>query len=81
MIAFGEEYEFKYEFTRGYVMKKDAQGTRLIGDLSGRTQIHTWTVFHKNTGYYEVKVSRLNRKNDSLNKFQGNQLNVQNNMY
>ena len=79
MIAFGEEYEFKYEFTRGYVMKKDTQGTRLIGDLSGRTQIHTWTVFHKNTGYYEVKVSRLNRKNDSLNKFQGNQLNVQNN--
>jgi hypothetical protein len=78
-VAFGEEYEFKYEFTRGYKPTRDAQGTRIIGDLSGRTQIHTWTLFHKDTGYYEVKVKRLNRKNDSLDKYQGNMLNVLNN--
>ena len=78
-IAFGEEYEFKLELTRGYRMVSDSARTRLIGDLSGRTQIHTWTFFHKDTGYYEVAVNRTNRANDSVTKFRAVQLNVDNN--
>ena len=78
-IAFGEEYEFKYEFTRGFKPTKETQGQRVIGDLSGRTQIHTWTLFHKDTGSYEVRIKRQNRENDSVSKFTAQSLNVANN--
>lgn len=79
-VAFGEEYQFKYEFTRGYRFTRDSSGTRMIGDLSGRTQVHTWTVYHKDTGAYSVRVQRKNRKNDSVTTFRAGTLNIQNNM-
>ena len=78
-IAFGEEYEFKYEFTKAFKPTRDAQNQRLIGDLSGRTQIHTWTCHHSKTGFYQVRVKRDNRSEDSVTKFRAVKLNVENN--
>ena len=78
-IAFGEEYEFKYEFTKAFRPTRDAQQQRLIGDLSGRTQVHTWTCHHSKTGFYQVRVKRQNRSTDSVSTFRAVNLNVQNN--
>ena len=78
-IAFGEEYPFRYEFTKAFKPTRDAQGQRLIGDLSGRTQVHTWTIHHKDTGAYDVRVKRQNRKHDSVSEFTAQFLNVMNN--
>ena len=78
-VAFGEEYEFKYEFTKAFKPTKDQSGQKIIGDLSGRTQVHTWTIHHQNTGFYEVRVQRKNRSNDSVSTFRARQLNVANN--
>ena len=78
-IAFGEQYEFKYEFSKGFKPTKDQSRSRIIGDLSGRTQIHTWTIHHQSTGFYQVRVQRKNRSSDSVSTFRARQLNVANN--
>ena len=78
-IAFGEEYEFRYEFTRAFKPQRNEARDRLIGDLSGRTQVHTWTTHHNNTGFYKVRVKRDNRSTDSVTTFRARQLNVANN--
>ena len=51
----------------------------MIGDLSGRTQVHTWTTHHSNTGFYKVRVKRDNRSTDSVTTFRARELNVANN--
>ena len=38
-IAFGEDYEFRYEFTRAFANTDQAR-QRLIGDLSGRRKCY-----------------------------------------
>ena len=49
-VAFGEPYNFEYEFNTGYVPDKNETETRRIGQLAGRTQILRWTVNHVDTG-------------------------------
>ena len=78
-IAFGEEYKFLYEFTKAFKPTRASGGQREIGDLSGRTQVHTWTLFHKDTGAYEVRVKRQNRSNDTVSKFTSKFIDVLNN--
>ena len=78
-IAFGEPYQFKYTFTQGYVPEVNQASNRRIGKLNGRTQILTWEVHHKNTGFYQVRVQRKNRSDDSVSTFRARTLGVDNN--
>ena len=78
-VAFGEPYQFEYEFNTGFVPDSNETGTRRIGQLSGRTQILRWTVHHVDTGAYRVRVKRENRSNDTVVDFRARFLDVFNN--
>jgi hypothetical protein len=80
LICFGSRYNFEYTFTQAFVPTKDQARQRVIGELDGRLQVATWSVNHFNTGYYEVIVSRKNRRLDSVHTFRARTLNVDNNM-
>lgn len=77
-IAFGEEYLFSYEFSQAYLPSRDQAKSKVIGNLSGRTQVLRWHIYHHNTGYYEVRVKRRGRS-DTLQKFRARFLNTLNN--
>lgn len=78
-IAFGEEYEFMYEFTRFFVPSRDQARTRIVGKQSGRTQLLHMTTYHHNTGAYTVRIKRNNRERDTLHEFRARHPNVSNN--
>jgi len=78
-IAFGEEYQFRYEFTTPYVESRDQARSRIIGKLDGRTQLLTFSTYHHNAGRYDIRVQRQNRQLDSVHKFRSRRLNVMNN--
>lgn len=78
-VGFGEEYDFTYEFSNGYLPTRDEARSRVIGSLEGRTQVLRWTLFHFNTGYYQVRVKRKNREFDSVHTFRARFPNVWNN--
>ena len=69
LIAFGEPYQFKYEFNKAYIPEVNQANNRRVGKLTGRTQLLTWEVHHRNTGFYQVRVSRKNREKDSVSSF------------
>lgn len=75
-VAFGEPYQFEYEFNTGYVPDSNEAGTRRVGQLAGRTQILRWTVNHVDTGAYKLRVKRQNRSNDTVVDFRARVLNV-----
>ena len=77
-IAFGEQYQFEYEFNTGYAPDKNESQSRVIGQLAGRTQIMRWTVNHVDTGEYKVRVRRLNRSDDTVKSFRARKLAVSN---
>ena len=79
-IAFGEPYQFRYEFNKGYVEEANQTNTRRIGKLTGRTQVLTWEIHHKNTGFYKVRVKRKNRSEDSVSVFRARTTGVDNNL-
>ena len=78
-LAFGEPYLFDYEFNTGYAPDNNEEGSRRIGQLAGRTQIMRWTVNHVDTGFYKIRVKRLNRSDDTVKSFRARKLNVSNN--
>jgi hypothetical protein len=78
-VAFGEEYEFSYEFTAPYVPAKDQARQRIVGKQDGRTQLLHFTLHHHNTGRYNIRVKRQNRMEDSVHWFRARFLNVMNN--
>lgn len=78
-IAFGEPYQFKYTFTNAYVPEANQANNRRVGKLTGRTQVLTWEMHHSNTGYYQVRVNRTNRSNDSISTFRARTPGVNNN--
>ena len=78
-ISFGRQFSFEYEFNTAHKPARDQARQRLIGELSGRLQVSTWTVAHYRTGGYKIRVRRKNRENDSVHTFGGTILNVQNN--
>jgi len=78
-IAFGEEYEFSYEFTRFFVPDRDQARTRIVGKQSGRTQLLNMTTFHHNTGCYDIRIKRKNRERDTVHQFRARRPNVDNN--
>ena len=78
-IAFGRVFKFEYEFNKAHKPSRDQAKQRLIGELSGRLQVATWTVSHYRTGGYKVRIKRTNRDNDSVHTYGGTILNVQNN--
>ena len=75
-IAFGEPYQFSYEFNTGYVPDTNEAGTRRVGQLAGRTQILRWTVNHVDTGAYTLRIKRQNRSNDTVVDFRARTLDV-----
>ena len=75
-VAFGEPYQFEYEFNTGYVPDSNESGTRRIGQLAGRTQILRWTVNHVDTGAYKLRVKRENRSTDTVVEFRARVLDV-----
>jgi hypothetical protein len=75
-VAFGEPYQFEYEFNTGYVADSNESGTRRIGQLAGRTQILRWTVNHVDTGAYRLRVKRQNHSNDTVVEFRARTLDV-----
>ena len=77
-IAFGERYQFEYEFNTGYAPDKNEAQSRIIGQLAGRTQIMRWTVNHVDTGEYKIRVRRLNRSDDTVKSFRARKLAVSN---
>ena len=79
-IAFGEPYRFEYEFNKGYVEEPNQNNTRRIGRLTGRTQVLTWEIHHKDTGFYKVRVKRKNRAEDSVSVFRARTTGVDNNL-
>ena len=78
-VVIGARYNFEYTFTNAYIPRKDQARQRIIGELDGRLQVATWTINHFNSGRYEVRVKRKNRKTDSVTTFRARQLNVMNN--
>jgi len=77
-VAFGEPYQFEYEFNTGFVPDTNESGNRRIGQLAGRTQILRWTVNHVDTGAYTLRVKRENRSNDTVVNFRARILDVMN---
>ena len=59
-IRFGERYQFRFDFSTAYPMVQ-GQNQQMIGETSGRLQLHYWQMFHFNTGFYRVRVRRENR--------------------
>lgn len=80
LIAFGEPYLFKYEFTKAYVPEINQANNRRVGKLTGRTQVLTWEIHHVDTGFYTVRVNRKNRSEDSVSVFRARTLDVSNNL-
>ena len=78
-VSFGRQYNFEYEFNTAHKPSRDQARQRLIGELSGRLQVATWTVAHYRTGGYKIRVRRKNRANDSVHTFSSRIQNVQNN--
>ena len=78
-VGFGEPYDFRYEFTPGFLPVKDQAKQQIIGELDGRTQVLRWHVYHYQTGAYDVRVKRKSRPNDSVYKFRARFPNVFNN--
>ena len=79
-ISFGEPYQFRYEFNKGYVEEPNQNNTRRVGRLTGRTQVLTWEIHHKDTGFYKVRVKRKNRNEDSVSVFRARTTGVDNNL-
>ena len=79
-IAFGEPYLFKYEFNKAYIPEVNQANNRRVGKLTGRTQVLTWEIHHKDTGFYKVRVSRKNRADDSVMTFRARVAGVSNNL-
>lgn len=75
-VAFGEPYQFEYEFNTGFMPDSNEAGTRRVGQLAGRTQILRWTVNHVDTGAYTLRIKRENRSNDTVVNFQARVLDV-----
>jgi hypothetical protein len=78
-LVFGASYLFKYTFTGAYKPSADQGRQRMIGDLSGRLQVATWTVYHTETARYDVVVKRKNRSQDTRAQFWARILNVEGN--
>ena len=78
-VAFGEEYQFTYEFTKFYVPDRDQARKRIVGKQDGRTQILHLTTYHHNTGAYRIRVKRFNRELDSVHEYRSRRPNVLNN--
>lgn len=78
-IAFGEDYQFRYEFSTPHVQSADSARSRIVGRVDGRTQLLTFATDHHNTGRYDIRVQRMNRELDSVHKFRSRHLNVTNN--
>jgi hypothetical protein len=78
-VAFGEPYEFKYEFNKAFIPDTNEAGTKRVGQLAGRTQVLRWTINHVDTGEYNVRIKRLNRSPDSVHHYRARTLNVFNN--
>ena len=77
-VAFGEPYQFEYEFNTAFTPDVNESGSRRIGQLAGRTQILRWTVNHVDTGAYRLRVRRENRSNDTVVDFRARVLDVMN---
>ena len=75
-VAFGEPYQFEYEFNTGYVPDSNEAGTRRVGQLAGRTQILRWRVNHVDTGAYTLRIKRENRSSDTVVNFRARTLDV-----
>ena len=79
LIGFGEPYQFKYEFNKAYIPEANQANNRRVGKLTGRTQLMTWEIHHRDTGFYQVRVSRANRSEDSVSTFRARTLGVSHN--
>ena len=77
-VFFGEAYKFAYTFTKAFVPEQNQARNTLVGNLEGRTQVLTWQINHYNTGYYQVRVSRLNRPADTVHTYRARNLGVTN---
>jgi len=78
-VVVGARYKFEYEFTTAYKPSRDQARQKVIGDIHGRLQVATWTLFHSDSGRYDVVIKRKNRKNDSRHEFWGRIVNVDSN--
>jgi len=78
-MVFGRRYQFFYTFTQPHKPQTSQSRQSIIGDLTGRLQIATWTVHHVDTARYDVVVKRKNRAKDTYNQFWSRVLNVQSN--
>ena len=60
-VAFGERYEFRYEFGQAYMPDANKAMNRVIGQLHGRTQVLRWQIDYVNSGQFTVRVNRKDR--------------------
>ena len=77
-VFFGEEYKFVYKFTKAVVPEKNQAKNSIVGNLEGRTQVLTWQINHYNTGFYQVRIERRNRANDTVHTYRARNLGVTN---
>ena len=78
-VGFGEEYEFSYEFSTGYYPSRDEARSKIVGTLEGRTQLLRWTIYHYQTGFYNLRIKRKDRARDTVHTFRARFLNTLNN--
>lgn len=77
-LAFGERYDFEYQFNTAYSADTDEGKSRFVGQLAGRTQILRWTVNHVDTGEYTLRVKRFHRPDDTTKIFRSSALGINN---
>jgi hypothetical protein len=78
-IAFGEEYQMKFIFSKVFpqVQRRDGSGG-MIGNTRGRLQLLTWEVDHRDTGFYQIRIQRPQRP-DTVTPFRSRVLGVSGN--
>ena len=77
LISFGGRYQTRHVFSTVYTPAKAEGRDRIIKDQTGRLQLLNWTVFHSNSGPYNLRVARKNRSADTLKPFSPRQVDVE----
>jgi hypothetical protein len=77
-VAFGEEYQMKFVFSKVFPQAPSTDRTSKIGSTKGRLQLLTWEVNHRDTGHYQIRVQRPQRP-DTVTPFRSRVLGVSGN--
>jgi hypothetical protein len=76
-LTFGSKYKSRHVFSTPYPPARAEGRDRIVKDQTGRLQVLTWSVFHSNSGPYDLIVARKNRSSNTVKPFTPRQVNVE----